>query len=80
MVAGWPAQASIAKRLRTSFFFSREMDRWRPLAGYTAITYRWSPDGHMLAGYGKRRTASSVCFFAVDPLTRSAWIGTCQRL
>jgi len=53
---------------------SREMDRWRPLAGYTAITYRWSPDGQMLAGYGKRRTASSVCFFAVDPLTRSAWI------
>jgi Tol biopolymer transport system component len=53
---------------------SRELDRWRPLPGYTAITYEWSPDGLRLAGYGKRRTASSVCFFAVDPIARSAWI------
>lgn len=52
---------------------SREMDRWWPLRGYTAISYRWSPDGLFLVGYGKRRTASSVCFFAVDPKTRSAW-------
>lgn len=54
--------------------FSRQMERWWPLPGYTAITYRWSPDGKMLAGYGKRRTASSACFFAIDPIARSAWI------
>lgn len=52
---------------------SRELDRWRPLPGYTAIAYNWSPDGLTLAGYGKRRTASSVCFFMVDPIVRSAW-------
>jgi hypothetical protein len=53
---------------------SLELDRWRPLPGYTAIAYSWSPDGVTLAGYGKRRTASSVCFFVVDPIARSAWI------
>jgi hypothetical protein len=50
---------------------SRDLDRWRPLPGYTAISYIWSPDGLTLAGYGKRRTASSVCFFTVDPAVRS---------
>jgi hypothetical protein len=53
---------------------SRKLDRWRPLPGYTAIAYSWSPNGAILAGYGKRRTASSVCFFTVDPTARSAWI------
>ena len=53
---------------------SRELDLWRPLPGYTAIAYSWSPDGLTLAGYGKRRTASSVCFFTVDPIARSASI------
>jgi len=53
-------------------FISRDLDRWRPLPGYTAISYSWSPDGLTLAGYGKRRTASSVCFFLVDPIARSA--------
>jgi hypothetical protein len=52
---------------------SPEMDRWWPLRGYTAISYSWSPDGALLVGYGKRRTAASVCFFAVDPKTRTAW-------
>jgi hypothetical protein len=51
---------------------SRELDRWRPLPGYTAVSYSWSPDGLTLAGYGKRRTASSVCFFTVNPIARSA--------
>lgn len=49
----------------------RDLGRWRPLPGYTAITYTWSPSGMMLAGYGKRRTASSVCFFTVDPIART---------
>ena len=39
---------------------SPEMDRWWPLRGYTAISYSWSPDGALLVGYGKRRTAASV--------------------
>lgn len=53
---------------------ARDLDRWRPLPGYTAIAYTWSPDGLMLAGYGKRRTASSVCFFTVDPIARTATV------
>jgi len=53
---------------------SRELERWRPLPGYTAISYSWSRDGQTLAGYGKRRTANSVCFFIVDPIGRSASI------
>lgn len=53
---------------------SRNLDRWRPLPGYTAIAYAWSPDGLSLAGYGKRRVAQSVCFFLVDPVARSASI------
>ena len=50
---------------------SRDLDRWRPLPGFTAIAYAWSPDGLALAGYGKRRTASSVCFFTVNPVART---------
>ena len=53
---------------------SRELDHWRPLPGNTAIEYNWSPDGLTLAGYGKRRAASSVCFFVVDPVAQSASI------
>lgn len=52
----------------------RDLDRWRPLPGYTAIAYSWSPDGLTLAGYGKRRTASSICFFTIDPIARLASI------
>jgi hypothetical protein len=52
---------------------SRGMERWWPIRGYTLISCRWSPDGSRLVGYGKRRTAASVCFFAVDPIKRSAW-------
>jgi hypothetical protein len=52
---------------------SRQAEQWRPLPGYTMISYQWSPDGLSLAGYGKRRTAASVCFFAVQPATKSAW-------
>lgn len=52
---------------------SRQSEQWRPLPGYTVISYQWSPDGLSLAGYGKRRTASSVCFFAVQPVTKAAW-------
>lgn len=50
---------------------ARDLGRWRPLPGYTAIAYTWSPDGLKLAGYGKRRTASSVCFFTLDPITQT---------
>lgn len=53
---------------------SRQLDRWWPLPGYTAISYTWSPDGRSLAGVGKRRAATSVCFFAVDPIAQSAWV------
>jgi hypothetical protein len=52
---------------------SRQSDQWRPIPGYTVIGYQWSPDGMSIAGYGKRRTAGTVCFFAVQPLSRSAW-------
>jgi len=52
---------------------SRQLDRWWPIRGYSAISYRWSPDGQWLVGYGKRRTAASVCFFAVNPAKQSAW-------
>ena len=52
---------------------SRQSEQWMPFPGYTAISYQWSPDGLSLAGYGKRRTAASVCFFAVQPQSRTAW-------
>jgi hypothetical protein len=52
---------------------TRQSDQWRPLPGYTVISYQWAPDGLSLAGYGKRRTAASVCFFAVQPQLRTAW-------
>src|SRR5207249_2571904 len=52
---------------------SRQSDQWRPFPGYTVISYQWSPDGLSLAGYGKRRTAASVCFIAVQPRARLAW-------
>jgi hypothetical protein len=52
---------------------SRKPDQWRPIPGYTVISYQWSPDGVSLAGYAKRRTASTVCFFAVQPQSRAAW-------
>jgi len=52
---------------------SRQSDKWRPIPGYTVIACDWSPDGMSLAGFGKRRTAASVCFFAVQPRTGSAW-------
>lgn len=52
---------------------SRQSERWGPFPGYSVIAYDWSPDGMSLAGYGKRRTAGSVCFFAVQPLSKTAW-------
>jgi hypothetical protein len=52
---------------------SRKPDQWRPIPGYTVISYEWSPNGMNIAGYAKRRTAATVCFFAVQPQSRSAW-------
>ncbi len=52
---------------------SRRSEKWRPIPGYTVISYQWSPDGRCLAGYAKRRTASSVCFFAAEPKANAAW-------
>lgn len=70
----WVAVMSFNRRVIENelLILSRDLARWCPLPGYTAIAYSWSPNGLVLAGYGKRRTASSVCFFAVDPVTRSA--------
>jgi hypothetical protein len=71
----WVACTSFNKKAIESelLILSRKLDQWRPFPGYTVISYQWSPDGLSLAGYGKRRTAASVCFFAVQPLAKTAW-------
>jgi len=71
----WVACTNFNKKAIESelLILSRQSEQWRPFPGYTVISYQWSPDGSRLAGYGKRRTAAGVCFFAIQPLTRAAW-------
>ena len=71
----WVACSAFNPRAKESelLILSLRSDQWRPIPGYTVISYQWSPDGLSLAGYGKRRTAASVCFFAVQPQSRAAW-------